>query len=632
MNALIRVRLPWLRLSSLSGLILALSLLGPSPKEATGAMQRRPAGDSIDRVLQRYERVRMDVPGAARQVRETGDFQFTARGVNVDVVLEPYDLRASGYRAEEELPGGGTRTMDSMPIRTYRGTSPSLRNAEARFTIKDDSLEGVVLTPSEWYYIEPMSNFSPASDPSEMVIYRRSDIRLEALGACGTALAHRVGEAHELVEPQMLAASAGISVADIATEADYEFVVASGGATAANAAILEILNQVDGIYQTELSVSLHVVYQHAWSTSDDPYTSTNSSNMLTEFVNYWNSNYYSVPFDLAHLWTGKDMDGSVVGIAYVGAVCGARNYSYGVSQRITSSPGKYILTAHEIAHNFGASHSDQSECSNTIMNSFIGTGLTFCPFSRSEITAYVASNSSCLASTTSAPSNLTATSVSSSQINLSWQDNSADETGFVIERKPGAAGTWAQINTTSANVTLYGDSGLATNTTYYYRVQSAGSSGPSNYSNEASATTLASGPAISGISPGSGRPGTLVTISGANLNGATAVRFNTTYTASFTVVSASQVTASVPAGATTGRISVTTPLGTATSAAVFTVSRCDINGDGSVNVLDIQLIINSILGIFGAPSSCDINGDGITNVLDLQLLINVVLGSASCPG
>jgi hypothetical protein len=63
-----------------------------------------------------------------------------------------------------------------------------------------------------------------------------------------------------------------------------------------------------------------------------------------------------------------------------------------------------------------------------------------------------------------------------------------------------------------------------------------------------------------------------------------------------------------------------------------TSSRCDINGDSSVNVLDIQLLINTILGVPGSPASCDINSDGITNVLDLQVLINVILGLAGCPG
>ncbi|MGH2518660.1 MAG: IPT/TIG domain-containing protein, partial [Chloroflexota bacterium] len=79
-------------------------------------------------------------------------------------------------------------------------------------------------------------------------------------------------------------------------------------------------------------------------------------------------------------------------------------------------------------------------------------------------------------------------------------------------------------------------------------------------------------PAISGFSPTSGPVGTVLTLTGTGFTGATSVRFNGTAATAYTVASATRITATVPAGATSGPISVTTPNGSATSAASFTVT------------------------------------------------------------
>ncbi len=78
-------------------------------------------------------------------------------------------------------------------------------------------------------------------------------------------------------------------------------------------------------------------------------------------------------------------------------------------------------------------------------------------------------------------------------------------------------------------------------------------------------------PTITSLSPATGPVGTQVTIMGTNLSNASAVRFNGTPASSFVVNSASSITAVVAAGTTTGRVTVTTPGGTATSPYDFVV-------------------------------------------------------------
>ena len=81
-------------------------------------------------------------------------------------------------------------------------------------------------------------------------------------------------------------------------------------------------------------------------------------------------------------------------------------------------------------------------------------------------------------------------------------------------------------------------------------------------------------PKITGFTPPSGPPATLVTINGTGLIQAKTVKFGTVKAATFTVVSDSQVTAVVPSGLAAGavKISITTPGGTASSSTKFTVN------------------------------------------------------------
>jgi len=89
-----------------------------------------------------------------------------------------------------------------------------------------------------------------------------------------------------------------------------------------------------------------------------------------------------------------------------------------------------------------------------------------------------------------APSSLTATPISKTQIDLSWTDNSGNEDGFKIERSPNGTSGWTQIASVGAGVTTYANTVLTCETTYYYRVRAYDAGGDSDYSNVANAQTM----------------------------------------------------------------------------------------------------------------------------------------------
>jgi uncharacterized protein (TIGR02145 family) len=82
------------------------------------------------------------------------------------------------------------------------------------------------------------------------------------------------------------------------------------------------------------------------------------------------------------------------------------------------------------------------------------------------------------------PSNLTGNSVSLNQVDLSWTDNSTNETGFKIERRLDG-GTFAVVGTVGENIYTFSDMTVTPRTIYTYRVYSYNAVGNSpTYSNE----------------------------------------------------------------------------------------------------------------------------------------------------
>jgi len=119
------------------------------------------------------------------------------------------------------------------------------------------------------------------------------------------------------------------------------------------------------------------------------YASSNAYALLQEFRTRWESGWLaSKRRGAVHLLTGKDIDGSIIGIAYLDVMCESTpadkyggKYEYGISQATQSSLGCNVgLVMHELGHNAGSGH-----VSGAVMNPWLTCSNTFHPLAIGQI-------------------------------------------------------------------------------------------------------------------------------------------------------------------------------------------------------------------------------------------------------
>ncbi len=129
----------------------------------------------------------------------------------------------------------------------------------------------------------------------------------------------------------------------------------------------------------------------------------------------------------------------------------------------------------------------------------------------SNQTSGVSGRTAVLPSIPTAPNTLAATAVSGTEINLTWKDNSSNETSFEVYRSANTNAAYVLIATVPANATAnasYSDEGLFPNARYYYRVRAKNDGGTSGYTNEVNTLTQNSLPVITDIPDRTMRYGT----------------------------------------------------------------------------------------------------------------------------
>jgi hypothetical protein len=405
----------------------------PKPVVTGQLVQDQTPNKELAKYFHKYDLIRMDPAAAAAQVRNGQRLLLKSSVRDFDLQVSPYDMRSADYSAQVIDATGVKHALPKGDVFTYKGNVKGLPDAQARMSLTERGLQGAILTKQGRYFLQPAQNISKTAAADEFVLYEGSDVTKDG-ATCGVTLADEVaaqeevakaGAASDVIEAEASGPVPSLSqmkIARISTDADGEYVNSLGGATQAINQITSILNFVDGIYQSEIGITFQIVQQNTWADlTSDPYTSTAPSTRLQQFRDHWNTNFPNSDANrraLAHLFTGVDLDGGTIGIASLAAVCRSPNFAYGLSQQFPLGSSNIVaqtvvLTAHEIGHNFSATHTNQVDtqtppdvenpCEETIMEASVGFGTSFCPFSRSQITGHANGQGSCLDSTLTPP-------------------------------------------------------------------------------------------------------------------------------------------------------------------------------------------------------------------------------------
>jgi hypothetical protein len=316
--------------------------------------------------------------------------------------LAPFDVRAANFQLWVRSGDLLAEVTPPPAADTWRGGIAGEVGSAVAATIVNGGLTAYVRRGGgDVWVVQPLRAVSATAPATAHAVFRGADALPQA-GFCGVA------------QPSIPVAPVGggedvVYACDLALEADFPLFQANGSNLASTQNdVLGVVNAIDLIYRNDVQIDLSVT-QLVVDSTPDPYTSSVANTLLTQFQQRWTTTYAAVPRDVAHLMTGRSVgqaSGGTIGLAYVGSVCNPQ-FGYGLSQtRFTANFGlRVAVTAHELGHNFNASHCDgQTGCA--IMCSTAGgcTGVvnTFSAYERSQINAFRAS-ATCLTAQPTTP-------------------------------------------------------------------------------------------------------------------------------------------------------------------------------------------------------------------------------------
>jgi hypothetical protein len=234
-------------------------------------------------------------------------------------------------------------------------------------------------TPRVW--IEPATVASGQALPDDHVMYTDDDI-IPYPGECGVT-DENLPDDEPQVEDGGQGGIAGACanpfwITEVAVDADHEMYLDFGGSVSSvEATINQIISVMNIQYQNDVGIRHTISTIIVRSSAADPYTSTTSpGGLLNQLESHWNTQQGGVQRDIVHMFTGRNLDAPVIGIANLSAIC-VQNNAYGLVMNIGGSLAcRTDLSAHELGHNWSADH---CSCGGNTMNSSLTCANNFSP-------------------------------------------------------------------------------------------------------------------------------------------------------------------------------------------------------------------------------------------------------------
>ncbi len=240
----------------------------------------------------------------------------------------------------------GIAPADPGPVRTYRGGVYGLPGSVVAGTLREDGLHALVkLAPDKLFGIQP------AGSTGLHGVYDASDVLAQDV-RCGTA--HTSPIAGGAPGPK----AGGIPmVAQIGIDSDNQFYLFNGSLVQASQTDVEsIMNAVEAIYDTAVGVVFEITVIIVRTSEPDSYAG-DIFDRLDDLQQNWTTGLAPLPRDVAHLFSGIGVTSGVIGVAYLAGLCDF-DFGFGASDTAFTSTfsSRVGLIAHEIGHNFGATH------------------------------------------------------------------------------------------------------------------------------------------------------------------------------------------------------------------------------------------------------------------------------------